>query len=759
VEAGIEYGLQLVGVPYGWWTGGPIPAGAPMWARDGPPPPPQAVSQCNCTGLTNLMLRAAGRQLPCGPSVGRGGTGAYALAYEQRAARFDPERCYARGTLLLRRYRGLADQGHVAVVLQASGPTARVLQSHVAAGYPEERPGVNNSFSVRESDAGGYYELAIAPEDWIAAAAAAAPCSDAAAVVDHDRAPSCSLLFVHNSGREKRDARVAAEEGEELHAVLRRALPALQLQDEGMLLKVVHRGKRLDLGQPLGVLGLQLGDGSTPKLMVISASAAAVASLATGRCDPTVRGFEEELTLEQSRRRVRSDDTPWGTTQHAEYKFCRFMPKPKEAYLHDSAAAHHFKADELLRKLAHDPAVIALMCEHKWTVGSLEEMDPTDDRLARQKEQEGGCLLGYNSNSGASIFLRMRTDDLKQFKPYRELVTTLLHELAHNVHGPHDARFWALFCELYTAYLCFHRAAAARGTLYRSRHTLELAGLHEADTQDVAATVLTELESQRPSPPPSPAERALIRAHVAGAVRGAAERQRLGGDGGATVAGAGVAAAAAAAKRAAADWYANDCDAWCSASAETAAVAAVAVAAQGGSSASSPPIRPAKVQATAATAQAWAYDSNNSRAESAAVMPTATEAEDAAAEHSTAPPAAATAPPPEIGAAITSALQVVLDFNPSEVVRSSLQTICSVLGNVVSQPHEAKFRQLNTAKSAVRARIVEPTGVVQLLERVGFREEVSAERGAAMLRLAENDTDVPLLAAVAEAARKLLLGR
>ena len=107
----------------------------------------------------------------------------------------------------------------------------------------------------------------------------------------------------------------------------------------------------------------------------------------------------------------------------------------------------------------------------------------------------------------------MRSDDLRAFKPYRELVTTLLHELAHNVHGPvpstappslpphralprvpsllmassvsldrterspvclvplrprrcrrpHEAPFWSLFCQLYSMYLGFHRAAAARG--------------------------------------------------------------------------------------------------------------------------------------------------------------------------------------------------------------------------------------------------------------------------------------------------------
>ena len=43
--------------------------------------------------------------------------------------------------------------------------------------------------------------------------------------------------------------------------------------------------------------------------------------------------------------------------------------------------------------------------------------------------------------------VRLRKDDL-EFLPYSQLVETLLHELAHNVFGPHDDQFWHLFCQL-----------------------------------------------------------------------------------------------------------------------------------------------------------------------------------------------------------------------------------------------------------------------------------------------------------------------
>jgi hypothetical protein len=54
-------------------------------------------------------------------------------------------------------------------------------------------------------------------------------------------------------------------------------------------------------------------------------------------------------------------------------------------------------------------------------VGTLGEMDPIDDRLMQKKEQQGGCLLGYNTNGGVRIDVKLRTDDLQGFRPYLEL--------------------------------------------------------------------------------------------------------------------------------------------------------------------------------------------------------------------------------------------------------------------------------------------------------------------------------------------------
>ena len=74
VHRAIAYGRQLVGTPYGWWTGGGIPAGEPMFARNAPAPPTSSVASVNCTGLTNLMLRSVGKPVPVSVVVADAGS-------------------------------------------------------------------------------------------------------------------------------------------------------------------------------------------------------------------------------------------------------------------------------------------------------------------------------------------------------------------------------------------------------------------------------------------------------------------------------------------------------------------------------------------------------------------------------------------------------------------------------------------------------------------------------------------------------------
>ncbi|KAK1772652.1 WLM domain-containing protein [Phialemonium atrogriseum] len=82
------------------------------------------------------------------------------------------------------------------------------------------------------------------------------------------------------------------------------------------------------------------------------------------------------------------------------------------------------------------------MRKHQFSVGLLTEMDPA---AHTSSSHEGTSrTLGLNRNRGEVVELRLRTDAYDGYRDYRTIRRTLCHELAHNVHGPHDRAFWDL---------------------------------------------------------------------------------------------------------------------------------------------------------------------------------------------------------------------------------------------------------------------------------------------------------------------------
>ncbi|RSL64315.1 hypothetical protein CEP54_004779 [Fusarium duplospermum] len=100
------------------------------------------------------------------------------------------------------------------------------------------------------------------------------------------------------------------------------------------------------------------------------------------------------------------------------------------------------RSQKLLLRLKEDPGIRAAMKKHKFTVGLLTEMEPLSHT---QTTHEGTSrILGLNRNQGEVIELRLRTDAHDGYRDYKTIRKTLCHELAHNVHGPHDRNFWDL---------------------------------------------------------------------------------------------------------------------------------------------------------------------------------------------------------------------------------------------------------------------------------------------------------------------------
>jgi hypothetical protein len=78
------------------------------------------------------------------------------------------------------------------------------------------------------------------------------------------------------------------------------------------------------------------------------------------------------------------------------------------------------------------------MRKRQWAVPLLREFLP-----------RGQGLLGLNVDGGREIKLRLRKTKDGDFFDYNHSLGTMLHELCHNRHGPHNQQFYALLDELW----------------------------------------------------------------------------------------------------------------------------------------------------------------------------------------------------------------------------------------------------------------------------------------------------------------------
>ncbi|OGM45664.1 zinc metallopeptidase [Aspergillus bombycis] len=94
----------------------------------------------------------------------------------------------------------------------------------------------------------------------------------------------------------------------------------------------------------------------------------------------------------------------------------------------------------MLKKIAS--LVKPIMRRRTWKVVTLSEFYPHQQNL-----------LGLNINRGQKICLRLRYPyDERQFLPLEQVIDTMLHELCHIVHGPHNREFHALWNQLRDEY-------------------------------------------------------------------------------------------------------------------------------------------------------------------------------------------------------------------------------------------------------------------------------------------------------------------
>ncbi|KAL7500134.1 hypothetical protein ACHAWT_008617 [Skeletonema menzelii] len=284
-----------------------------------------------------------------------------------------------------------------------------------------------------------------------------------------------------------RSETVTAPESITASALLALARESLQIDDE-IVLKLIFKGKTIassaaaddDEGSKRAFPeGVKMPKGGA-KVIVMGTMTSGIATLNSMRSDPLMRGFDEEKLSVSCGYKSGVTSTFWGPklgSQHPKYKFCR-LEECKDASFGTrptSSTPHAFEARRLMEQLATDPGVVQVLTSRELVVGCLGEMDPIDDRLMQKKKQEGACLLGYNTNHGLAIHIKLRTDDLSSFRPYNELASTLIHELSHNWVSEHDVLFWTNYGQMRVEYLWKHACLILGGLFVNGKRTASLA--------------------------------------------------------------------------------------------------------------------------------------------------------------------------------------------------------------------------------------------------------------------------------------------
>lgn len=112
------------------------------------------------------------------------------------------------------------------------------------------------------------------------------------------------------------------------------------------------------------------------------------------------------------------------------------------------------KALELIHEIA--TLVTPILHHYNFKVGLLCEMYPKNPGL-----------LGLNVNRGQKICLRLRSStDSRWFLDRDEIIGTMLHELTHNWHGPHNNIFYKTLDELKDKYMEFQVNQSMKNTSY-----------------------------------------------------------------------------------------------------------------------------------------------------------------------------------------------------------------------------------------------------------------------------------------------------
>ncbi|KAF5384917.1 hypothetical protein D9615_001122 [Tricholomella constricta] len=146
------------------------------------------------------------------------------------------------------------------------------------------------------------------------------------------------------------------------------------------------------------------------------------------------------------------------------------------------------KADRALPFLQRIASLVKpIMRKHNWNLPVLAEFFP-----------ENPSLLGLNINMGQKICLRLRPAHAPDtFYDEDDVVQTMLHELTHNVHGPHNENFYKFLSELQDEYDALQRSGYAGEGFFSKGHRVGADVSHDLPPHLARLKALEAAEKRR----------------------------------------------------------------------------------------------------------------------------------------------------------------------------------------------------------------------------------------------------------------------
>ncbi|RDX51198.1 WLM-domain-containing protein [Lentinus brumalis] len=146
------------------------------------------------------------------------------------------------------------------------------------------------------------------------------------------------------------------------------------------------------------------------------------------------------------------------------------------------------RADQALQILQRLASLVKpIMRKHGWILPVLSEFYP-----------ESPNLLGLNVNAGEKILVRLRPPHAPDtFFDEEDILHTMLHELTHNVHGPHDDKFYKYFAGLEEEYAALRRSGYDGEGFHSAGHRLGTNASHDLPTHIARQKALEAAEKRK----------------------------------------------------------------------------------------------------------------------------------------------------------------------------------------------------------------------------------------------------------------------